>query len=211
MATPITFETLVRAVNLPAFDPTPAHFNMSPSGRRLEPPEGIAAREAGVLELVYPHDGVLRVVLTRRNDALRGHSGQISFPGGRRDSTDESFTATALRETCEELGLCEGIQVIGTLSPMYIPPSNFKVYPTVGYVDAPPVFTPNEAEVAEIFSVSLDDLINPQLKSIEERVIQGTPLNVPFYLVSGHKVWGATAIMLSELEQRLLSAQTQTP
>lgn len=211
MNTPvISLDTLVYATKLPAFDAVAAHLIMAPSGRRLEPPTGVTPREAGVLALVYPENGELQLVLTRRTDALRGHSGQISFPGGRHDPTDASFTDTALRETCEELGVCDGIQVVGALSPFYIPPSNFTVHPTVGYLSEPPVFQPNAAEVAEVFMLPLSVLLDPQTKASEEREIQGRKMMIPYYLVNGHKVWGATAAMLSELEQRLLVALSQT-
>lgn len=198
----VTLDDLRAAVTLADFDVAAAHASMAPGAPRLRPASG--ARQAGVLILVYPDTNGLRLVLTRRTDTLRGHSGQISFPGGRRDPQDTSFTATALRETCEELGLCGAdITVLGTLTPIYIPPSNFEVFPTVGALTGPPVFTPNPAEVAEVLTFPVDNLLNPRYKSTEDWLFQETPVRIPFYTVQQHKVWGATAIMLSELEHRL--------
>jgi 8-oxo-dGTP pyrophosphatase MutT (NUDIX family) len=206
----ITLEHVQRAVKLSdAFDPARAQEHMAPKPRGvLAQNRDIPAREAGVLALIYPEPGDgLHVVLTRRADQLRGHSGQISFPGGKRDPQDTSFTATALRETCEELGICdrEAINVIGMLSPFYIPPSHFNVYPTVAHIDDKPAFRPNPAEVAEVFSFGLHQLLDSQHKHTEYHTYNGSRFRIPYYLVRGHKVWGATAVMLSELEQRLNS------
>lgn len=200
----ITFDDLCAALYLPEFDPVPAQLRMVPASRRMVPPEGVTPRQAGVLVLIYPESHHLHIVLTRRTEALRSHSGQISFPGGRRSPEDDSFTATALRETCEELGLCDpDIRILGMLSRLYIPPSNFEVFPTVAALDGPPRFAPNPDEVAEVFSLSLDHLLDSRIKQTEERDFQGLRVTVPYYAVRGHKVWGATAAMLSELENRL--------
>lgn len=199
----ITFDHLARALRLPDFDPIPAQLRMSPPGRPMRPADG-SARQAGVLVLIYAGDDGLRVVLTRRTEHLGKHSGQISFPGGRRDPHDATLTATALRETCEELGICdEPLQVIGALTPLYIPPSNYEVFPTVATLPAPPVMRPNPQEVAEVFSLPLDRLLDARIKMQEDWDFAGVRVPIPFYAVQGHKVWGATAVMLSELEHRL--------
>ena len=146
----------------------------------------------------------LRVVLTLRHAGLRGHSGQVSFPGGRQDPQDRSLTDTAMRETGEEIGICrEGIRVLGGMPRLYIPTSHHDVYPTVGYCETLPHFRANPQEVAEVFSFALDDLLDPRFSREERRMIRGYDVWVPYYDVGGHKVWGATAILLSELEERL--------
>lgn len=198
----ITLDILRAALALDSFDYADSHLAMAPSNRR-PPEDGTTPREAGVLVLTFPAVDGLRVVLTRRTDTLRGHSGQVSFPGGRRDPTDPSFIATALRETCEEIGVCEDVLIIGQLSQIYIPPSNFMVTPVVGYTDHVPGFYPNPAEVAEVFVAPLGALLDPALKQLTYRDIPGGRVRVPYYALSGHQVWGATAIMLSEIEHRL--------
>lgn len=204
MASLITFSHVDQALKLKNFNSARAQRRMSPAPRgwqrRDTPP-----RPAAVLILLYPElDERLNIVLTLRNPNLRGHSGQVSFPGGKQDPEDKSPAATALRETCEEVGICDDkITVIGGLPKFYIPPSHFDVYPTVARCDSIPVFNSNPAEVAEIFSFALEDLLNPRCKHEERRRIQGYNVRIPYYDVKRHKVWGATAIILSEFEQRL--------
>lgn len=205
----ITADKLRAALNRPGHDAPQAQSLMRPLPDDIvafPKRDGIPPKEAGVLVIVYPDAmGAAQVVLTRRAEHLRGHSGQISFPGGRREPGDDSFTATALRETCEELGLCaeSDFQLLGTLAKVYIPPSHYDVYPTVAWLSAPPHCVPNPREVAEVFTLPLADLLDPRCKQHEVREIKGRPFDIPYYQVRGHKVWGATAAMLSDLEQRL--------
>lgn len=205
--TTITLDHIKAALALPDFDFQQAQMKMTPHARRLpqhtEPP-----REAGVLVLIYPHshEDDLRILLTRRTETLRGHSGQISFPGGKREEGDDSFAATALRETGEELGMMDfsHITLLGSLSKCYIPPSNFDVYPVVGYTAELPPLNPSTFEVAEVLSLSLVDLLLPATHQQEMRDFQGVSIAVPYYhLADTARVWGATAAMLSEFEQRL--------
>jgi 8-oxo-dGTP pyrophosphatase MutT (NUDIX family) len=200
----VTLAIVRQALELPNFDSATAQSQMMPGSRNLYPPAGSTPRQAGVLLLLYPEADSLQVVFTRRTAALRSHSGQISFPGGRRDAADDSFTATALRETQEELGIDSGaVQVVGMLSCLYIPPSNYEVYPSVGYCEGRPAFLPNPDEVAEVFSVPVTRLLDPQVKAQEDMDFKGTLVTIPYYALHGHKVWGASAIILSELEGRL--------
>lgn len=156
-------------------------------------------RRAGVLVLFYPCDAELSLVLTRRTDEVYSHRGQISFPGGSMDPEEDAAT-TALREAYEELGVDPGrVEVLGELSPLYIPPSGFCVYPVVAYTAGRPEFVPNAAEVAEVLEVSLTHLLDPTTRGEEVWPIRGADVRVPFYRVGRHKVWGATAMMLCEL------------
>ena len=202
----ITITHVRLALVLPNFDYESAQRRMSPIPRPVLPEnQDRPVREAGVLILIYPEaDGELHLILTRRADNPQDpHSGQISFPGGQRDTDDSSFTITALRETCEEVGICGGITIWGSLSPVYIPPSHYRVYPYIGTLPVRPDCHPNPVEVAEVFTLALDDLLDDAHKRSEDHEYRGAQVTVPFYDVKGHKVWGATAVILSELEHRL--------
>jgi 8-oxo-dGTP pyrophosphatase MutT (NUDIX family) len=204
MARLITVDHVQQAVDLTGFNFGEAQQRMSPIPRGWEQRD-TPPKQAAVLILLYPEvDDRLNVVLTLRSKGLRGHSGQVSFPGGKQDPDDKSFTITALRETCEEIGICDDhIMVMGELSPFYIPPTHYDVYPTVARYDSIPEFNPNPDEVAEVFSFALENMLHPKFKQVEQRTIQGYPVEIPYYNMKGYKVWGATAIMLSELEARL--------
>lgn len=198
----VSLEQVRRALAVPSERVRHERMQMSPVPRgqtSTTPP-----RRAAVLVLIYPNvQDRLHVLLTRRHENLRGHSGQVSFPGGRWDETDADDAATALRETCEELGICSRVELLGNLLDIYIPPSNFNVYPVVGCLPLLPPLILSEEEVVEVFGLALDDLIRPDFRQQETRIIQGYTVEVPYYPVGAHKVWGATAIMLGELELRL--------
>lgn len=200
----ITLNNVRAALELSEFDVAAAQALMYPGSHSRDIRKTPKSRQAGVLVLLYPQADELHFVLTRRTTTLRGHSGQISFPGGRRDPADSSFVVTALRETYEELGVCDpDINILGSLTPIYIPPSDFEVFPTVAALDYRPSFQPNPAEVAEVLSVPLAALVDDSYKQVEQWTLTMGPVRVPFYAFNGSKVWGATAIMLSEFERRL--------
>jgi 8-oxo-dGTP pyrophosphatase MutT (NUDIX family) len=158
-----------------------------------------------VLLLLYCHELTMHLVLTRRRDDLNSHAGQISFPGGRQEANETAVQA-ALRETEEEIGVpAAKINVLGELTSIYIPPSDFEVRSFVGWVKGGerPSFVPEIREVAEIIEVPLQQLLDPQTREVEPIPVRGEIYTVPFYNVNGHKVWGATAILLSEFLERL--------
>jgi 8-oxo-dGTP pyrophosphatase MutT (NUDIX family) len=165
-------------------------------------------REAAVLVLLYPCQGELVLPLTRRTDTVEMHTGQVSLPGGAREPQDHDFAQTALRETYEELGIPRGTaQILGALSPLYIPPSQFCVYPFVGYTSAPPSLHPDPAEVAEVIEVPLRHLLELDTREVEVHWRDDQRFEVPIYRVAEHKVWGATAMMLAELVALLRAVQ----
>ena len=154
--------------------------------------------KAGVLVLLYERDGELRLLLTRRTELVLHHRGQISFPGGEQHP-GESLEATALREAAEELGLDLGpVRVLGKLTPLFIPPSNYCIYPTVAFLPGAPDFKPQPDEVAEVIEVPVGHLAAPESLRLETWTIGSRTVNVPYYAYSACKIWGATAMVLAE-------------
>lgn len=156
-------------------------------------------RQAGVLVLLLPPAEAPRIVLTARHDDLPDHGGQVSFPGGQREG-GEALSDTALREAEEEIGLSSAsVQLLGPLTPLYIPPSNFCVRPFLGAAPSTPSLGPTDREVAAILRASVPRLLAPGARTVETWTLQGQAVDVPYYDVDGHTVWGATAMMLAEL------------
>jgi len=209
-----TIQEVKQALRLPEFDAWSAQMKMTPSGREnhRRPEKPGSARLGGVLVLLFPIDGELQLVLTRRRDDLNSHAGQMSFPGGRHEP-HETLLMTALRETEEEIGVpASTLEVIGELTPLYIPPSDFEVHPFVAWHNngSRPHFSPNPGEVAEIVEVPLRHLLDPTSRLEQPWDFRGHSINVPYYAVGDHKVWGATAMMLSELVERLNTVRSQS-
>ena len=186
-----------------------AQARMAPPYRRdqiaimLNPP---ACKQAGVLVLLYPLEGQLCFPLTQRPDSVEYHKGQISLPGGSQEN-GESLCQTALREAQEEVGVdATAVEVIGQLSRLYVPPSNFCIQPFVGYVAERPDFRIDAVEVAELIEAPLEALLDPVTVHVEDWELRGEVWPIPFYQFGPHKVWGATAMILSEFVAML--AQT---
>ena len=154
---------------------------------------------AAVLALFYPSDEKTHLVFIKRNEYDGPHSAQVSFPGGAREAGDLTLEETALRETCEELGISGQIEVLGSLTPLHIPVSNFMVFPFVGWMEEIPVFRPDPAEVQYVIEASLASLLDPSNSDSETLFHHGRPIEAPFYRVGQEKIWGATAMMLSEV------------
>lgn len=141
-----------------------------------EKPLPATVRLASILCLLYPKGGKLHFPLIQRAIAKGDkHSGQMSFPGGKLESTDKSKQAAALREANEEIGiLSEDVMMLGALTPLYVPASNFQIFPFVGYLDYMPTFIPEVREVAEVVEVALEDLIAPQTLKYKSNLQKST-------------------------------------
>ena len=187
-----------------------AHFKMLPFKRQSAKDvfeSGIDYRESAVSVLLYPKEEQWHLLLMKRPEYEGVHSGQVSFPGGKREEFDVDLQATALRELQEESGMdVRMVEVIGKLTTVYIPPSRFMVEPYVGVVHDRPEFTPDEREVEALIEMPLEDLLNDDLvKSTKMKFQQmNMSIDVPYFDVFGHVVWGATCAMLSELKEILI-------
>lgn len=181
-----------------------AQNKMAPSYRPHLTHEEIMAynpRYGGVMLLIYPKNNELFIVFTKRREYQGVHSGQVSFPGGKKDAADADLVQTALRETYEEVGVpSEKIEVLGQLSELFIPPSNFLVTPSVGYSSGIAAFYPQQTEVAQIIEIPLAFFLDP--KNVNPNTSIPLPGNhtvqVPAFIFNEYIIWGATAIVLGE-------------
>lgn len=157
-------------------------------------------KKAGVLILLYPKNNIYYLVFIQRPTYNGAHSGQISFPGGQFEEADDNLIKTALRESYEEIGICtEDVKVLGSLSPLYIPVSNFEVKPVVGYLSYTPKFKADPIEVNHIIELPLYEVADIQNKDEVDMHIRGEVFRVPCFYPASYKIWGATAMILSEL------------
>jgi len=170
-----------------------------PFGRPVSPP---GARLAAALILVYPGlHGEAMLVLTERVDYGGDHSGEVSLPGGKADPGDADAAGTALREAREEVGLDaarDGVEVVGRLDVLWIPPSNFRVEPVVAIAARRPAFVPDRREVAAILEVPVSAFLPDVRPVIIDPDPLGRPIRYGAYLVEGRIVWGATAAILGQ-------------
>lgn len=173
-------------------------------------------RPAATLVLLFPGDApgaadpgaapsgevaAARFVLTERHATMRTHAGQISLPGGALEP-GETPEVAARREAWEEVGVDPATpEVLGRLTPLYIPPSKFSVWPIVAAVSVRPAFQAQEAEVASLFDAPLSALLDPDSRRTSRRAAPLGDFDVPHYALGGREVWGATAMMLSELAE----------
>lgn len=160
-------------------------------------------RKAAVMALFYPNQKEETHVLFILRKTYKGvHSNQVAFPGGKAEKEDDNLMVTALRETYEEVGVHpDDIHVVKELTEIFIPPSNFEVQPFLGLYKKPKPFVIQESEVAALLEVSLVNFLSDA--SITTKNITtsyATNVDVPAFKLNGYIVWGATAMMLSEIK-----------
>ncbi len=190
---------------------------MAPEFRKEElqqRPEGFRARESAVLLLLNPFSKELSLIFTKRSSMLKVHRGQVSFPGGQRDKKDKNLLNTALREAYEEIGINkEDIEILGNLSELFIPPSNFDVHCVVGILQKKPQYKINPNEVEEVVEVPLSMLLDQ--KNIKRKTFTSSSSDkhrpAPYFDVMGLEIWGATAMIVSELLELIRALKSKVP
>lgn len=187
---------------LPGFD---SQIKMAPPIRReqlMKAGHPETAIKSSVLALFYPHNDKINIVFIRRAQYNGVHSGQIAFPGGRFEVEDPSYMHTSIRETYEEIGVEVPVSnILGQLSPLYIAPSNYLVFPFIGFLEERPLFLIDKNEVAGIIEVPFDFFLDKKSIAIKDFYGKnGSSFKAPCYLVNHETlIWGATAMMMSEL------------
>ncbi|WP_339702595.1 CoA pyrophosphatase [Algoriphagus aquimarinus] len=185
-----------------------AQLSMSPNPvdmRRFNPKLPDNHRKGAVLILLYPYKNKAFFPLIKRPVYQGVHSGQIAFPGGKMEEEDGDEVDTALREAWEEVGIMpEQVKLIGRMSDLFIPTSNFLVSPVLGYSEVVPDFVPEEKEVERIIQAAVSTLYEPSIR--KQKILEFSNnfrLDTPYFEVDQEMVWGATAMILSELLQIL--------
>jgi len=200
----VEFRAYLDQVDFSALPGLEAQLRMAPRMRHRDISSKGEGRDpvlSSVLCLLYPlENGKPGMVLIQRPEYEGAHSGQISFPGGRYEVGDPDMMHTALRETREEIGIDpSAISIIGKLTDLFIPPSNFIVFPYVGIAEKRPLFSPDPEEVAAIIEVEVASFFldeNCLDKTLTLR--DGYRIHTPCYVINGHIIWGATAMMIAE-------------
>ncbi|GMN11807.1 CoA pyrophosphatase [Croceitalea sp. MTPC9] len=187
-----------------------SHFKMEPEMRKQwRDSEKIAERKpkrAAVMALFYPgREEETRLLLILRKTYKGVHSNQVGFPGGKVEEADKNLLETALRETKEEVGVLPSkIEVLKELSDLYIPPSNFMVQPYIGVYAEPKPFRIQESEVEDLVEVLYSDFMDERNLTYQNLTTSyADKIDVPAFKLNGYVVWGATAMMLSEIKELL--------
>ncbi|MEP3837103.1 MAG: CoA pyrophosphatase [Algibacter sp.] len=207
------FEEFLKSVSKIKNIPLPAeasHFKMVPLFRQelLKKQEKAIkkAKQAGVLALFYPDSSKdTKFVLILRNTYKGVHSAQIAFPGGKLEKQDASLQDTALREAYEEVGVhTETVQIVKKISQVYIPPSNFYVHPFIGVTEHTPRFIKQDDEVEAVIEVDLEHFLDDRALILNKvKTSYSVEVEVPAFKLNDYIVWGATAMMLSEIKDLL--------
>jgi len=188
---------------------TLAHQKVAPADRikgiiEQKWPEN--AKRSAVTFLLFPKDNQIHTVFMKRPEYPGVHSGQVSLPGGQRDKTDISLQDTAIREYFEETHVqLQATHYLGPLTEFYIPPSNFLVQPYIAFIEELPPLLPQVEEVESLHEISLEELFKPSCFTTDEIVVrngnkENYTIKAPCYKVKELLIWGATAMMISELQ-----------
>ncbi len=179
-----------------------AQQKMAPEGRRVEIErgrEGKGCRKAAVLIVLFPEGDYIHTIFMKRNEYDGPHSGQISFPGGMYEEADLELEQTAIRETEEETGIKAGTAaMLGKLTTLFIPVSNFCVTPYVAWLPGRPLFKPDSSEVQYLLTPSLHEILNPSNRYKKNIHRHGYDILAPYIKIDNDIIWGATAMILSE-------------
>ena len=178
-----------------------SHSAMSPSADKYYYKQ-LDCRISSVLILLYKEKNKVFTILTKRSQNVRHHRGQISFPGGEKEFM-ETTRNTAIREANEEIGIKKNeIHILGELSEIYIPTSNFKIYPILAYSQSKPKIKINTQEVEHIITIKIDNLMNDNSLLKSKNIQVGTQFfSVPCFIFEDNVVWGATSMILNELKE----------
>lgn len=183
-----------------------SHLKMAPPTRKAEleaAKEAMQfAKKSAVLILLFHENDKLKVVFIRRSFYVGIHAGQMAFPGGRYEDSDKTVEETAFREIEEEIGISrDKIELLGRISDIYVPPSNFLISVFVGFLSIKPVYTPDEREVAEVIEVDFDEFLKPENKVVKTFHVPSANQSVtaPCYQTAQCDIWGASAMVMNEL------------
>ncbi len=160
------------------------------------------AQKSAVLIVFFHESEQLKMIVIRRSRYVGIHSGQIAFPGGRFETEDIDVQTTALREIEEEIGIArDEIEIIGRLSDIYVPPSNFLISVFVGYLGKKPLYKMQEREVDEVIEIPFREFFNPNVIKQKDFYVNSIKAasNAPYFDVSKSEIWGASAMVISEL------------
>lgn len=170
-------------------------------------------RRAAVLVPIFVSGGIPCLMLTKRTEDVEHHKGQISFPGGQHEAQDPDLLATAVRETCEEIGIPPGlIEIWGRLDEVETAVSGFAITPFVGFLPSPVAAHPNPAEIEAVVAVPLRLFMDPTNLRVERVMREGQEHELLYYDYPPHVIWGVTARIIQGLVHLLtLDAQDATP
>jgi len=179
----------------------PSQLKMAPESRGYfeQLNKNKPRKKAGVLLLLFLKNNLLYITFIKRTEDGRAHSGQIAFPGGKFEDEDINMTATALRETEEEIGVNRNdIIYLGSLTDIYVPVSNYQVTPIVGYINFVPQFVANKTEVDDVITIPLYKFLFSNNIGTKTEQFDNLEFTIPYFQIDAYKIWGATAMIMHE-------------